>query len=56
MKYPDDTIAVVSFWMPTTEELALLNNGKAVRFVISGRTHAPIYIGVDGDGLLAPIS
>lgn len=54
--YPDGIAAVVSFWTPTADELALLNAGKSVRFQIFGRTHAPIYIGVDGDGLLAPIS
>lgn len=43
---------VASFWMPTAEELALLNQGKAVRVMLAGRTHAPLYIGVDGDGML----
>lgn len=43
---------VASYWLPSAEELALLNQGKAVRVMLAGRTHAPLYVGVDGDGML----
>lgn len=43
---------VVSYRMPTTAELQLLNNGQAVRLTILGRTHAPLALGVDGDGVM----
>jgi hypothetical protein len=33
-------------------ELQLLNDGKAVRLSVLGRTHPPLALGVDGDGLL----
>lgn len=44
--------AVASYWMPTAAELALLNAGAAVRLSVMGRTHPPLAIGVDGDGLI----
>lgn len=50
--YADGVQAVLSFWQPTTEELRLLNLGRPVRFGIFGTTHAPVYLGVDGDGLM----
>lgn len=50
--YTDGMQSVLSFWQPTAEELKLLNQGKAVRFGIFGTSHAPIYLGVDGDGLM----
>lgn len=43
---------VASYWMPTAAELALLNTGAAVRLSVIGRTHPPLYVGVDGDGLI----
>ena len=43
---------VVSYWLPTAAELHLLNAGKAVRLSVLGRTHPPLAVGVDGDGLL----
>jgi hypothetical protein len=43
---------VVSFWKPTVAELQLLNDGHAVRLSILGRTHPPLYVGVDGDGVM----
>lgn len=43
---------VVSYWRPTAEELQLLNQGRAVRLSVLGRTHPPLALGVDGDGLL----
>jgi len=56
VKFPDGLDAVVSFWMPSASDLQLINSGRAVRLLIFGRTHAPVSIGVDGDGDLAPIS
>lgn len=44
--------AVASFWMPTPAELALMNQGRAVRLLVLGTTHPPLQLGVDGDGLL----
>lgn len=41
---------VVSFWMPSADELRLLNAGQAVRITVLGRTHPPLALGVDGDG------
>ena len=49
IEYTDGTPAVASYWLPTTEELARLNAGKAVALVVLGRTHPPIFVGVDGD-------
>lgn len=43
---------VVSYWLPTPDELALLNSGAAVRLTVLGRTHAPLALGVDGDGVM----
>lgn len=50
--YSDQTPAVVSFWQPSAEQLALLNAGKPVWLSILGRTHPPPAIGVEGDGRL----
>lgn len=50
--YSDGTPAVASYWLPTADELALLNQGKAVRLTVLGTTHAPLMLGVDGDGVL----
>lgn len=44
--------AVASYWMPSAAELELLNQGKAVRLLVCGTTHAPLALGVDVDGLL----
>ena len=44
--------AVVSFWLPTAEQLALLNAGRLVWLSVIGHTHPPLAIGVDGDGRL----
>ncbi len=52
MFMPGEQPAVASYWMPTPAELELLNAGKAVRLSILGHTHAPLYVGVDGDGLI----
>ena len=52
VRWADGVDGVASFWLPSSEEMRLLNAGKAVRISVIGRTHPPIYIGVDGDGLL----
>lgn len=49
IEYPDGTPAVASYWMPTADELARLNAGKAVAMVVLGRTHPPVFLAVDGD-------
>lgn len=46
--YSDDQEGVVSFWMPSAEELQRLNAGKPVALSILGATHPPLYVGVDG--------
>lgn len=43
---------VVSWWMPSAEERELLLAGNAVRLCVMGVTHAPLLIGVDGDGVM----
>lgn len=50
--YACGTPAVASYWMPTPAELALLNQGRAVRLAVLGTTHPPLMLGVDGDGVL----
>ncbi len=52
IQYSDGTPAVASYWRPTATELALLSQGHPVRLVVLGRTHPPLMIGVDGDGVL----
>ena len=44
--------ACVSFWRPSATELELLAAGKPVRLCVMGTTHAPISVGVDGDGVM----
>ncbi len=39
---------VISYWRPTAEELVALQAGALVAIMIQGRTHAPLYVGVDG--------
>lgn len=52
VKYgPSGLDACWSYWMPDDAERALLAAGKPVRISIWGRTHPPVAIGVDGDGL-----
>ena len=50
--YSDGTPAVSSYWHPTPAELALLAQGYSVRLTVLGTTHAPLMLGVDGDGIL----
>lgn len=52
--FPDGSEAVVSYWTPTEVELERLKAGKAVALVIWGRTHAPLWVGVDGDDEFLP--
>ena len=52
IQYADGTPAVASFWRPTAEELALINQGQCIRLVTLGTTHPPLMLGVDGDGLI----
>jgi hypothetical protein len=52
IQYSDSTPAVVSYWRPSPAELALLARGSAVRLTVLGRTHPPLMLGVDGDGVL----
>lgn len=52
VRYGDGTNAVVSYWLPTTEELGRLNAGKAIGLLVMGVTHPPLYIAVDGDEAL----
>lgn len=39
-----DLIVTRSFWQPTPEELALLNEGGAVCLQVFGHSHAPLRI------------
>lgn len=52
IRYSDGMPAVVSYWRPTAAELELLAQGHAVRLTVLGTTHAPLMLGVDGDGVL----
>ena len=52
IQYSDGTLAVVSYWRPTPDELMLLGRGNAVRLTVLGTTHSPLMLGVDGDGVL----
>ena len=52
LRFEDGTRGVASYWTPSEDELALLKRGAAVRLIVLGTTHAPLILGVDGDGLL----
>jgi hypothetical protein len=47
-QYPDGSPVVQSFWQPSEAERAAIAAGKPVLFQCWGRTHPPVYIGVDG--------
>jgi hypothetical protein len=42
-----DMEAVVSYWRPSAEELAVLNAGGSVELAILGRTIPPVMLSVD---------
>jgi hypothetical protein len=46
--YPDGQPAVQSYWRPTEEERKAIAAGALIQFQCWGRTHPPVYIGVDG--------
>lgn len=50
--YPDGSRSLFSFWMPTSQELALLAAGAPVRLEIRGAIHPMVSVGVDGDGVV----
>lgn len=50
VRYADGTDAVVSYWEPTHQELLLMATGAPIRLIVLGTTHAPLKLGVDGDG------
>ena len=52
IRYSDGTNAVVSYWKPTPDELELIARGMPIRLIVLGTTHAPLILGVDGDGEL----
>ena len=52
VRFPDGEEGVVSFWQPSSEQLALLAAGQPVRLLVLGQTHPPLAMGVDGDGEL----
>lgn len=49
-QYEDGTPGTASYWLPSAEELALLQAGMAVRLLVLGGVHPPVALGVDGDG------
>lgn len=51
-RYEDGSHGVASYWLPTAQELALLCAGRPVRLMVTAVTHPPLYLGVDGDGVL----
>jgi hypothetical protein len=44
--------AVASYWQPSEEERRLIAAGAAVRISFDHPTHPPVFVGVDGDGLI----
>jgi len=50
----DGVPAVVSYWVPTPEELAALNAGHAVQLSVVGQTMPPVALGVDVQPLPKP--
>lgn len=52
VQFTEGEQACVSFWRPSAAELELLKAGRAVRLCVMGTTHAPISVGVDGDGVM----
>jgi hypothetical protein len=48
VEFPDGAPGVQSFWRPTDAERAAIAGGALVLFQCWGRTHPPVYLGVDG--------
>lgn len=40
----DGIPAMCSYWKPSPEELAVLNNGGHIQLVIYGRQHPPVWV------------
>lgn len=53
VQFPEGLEAVVSCWLPSAEELELLNLGMPIQLLVWGRTHSPVLMGVQGDGRLS---
>ena len=47
IRYQDGTDSCISFWKPTPEELAMLNQGYVVSVELLGVTHPPMCVLVD---------
>jgi hypothetical protein len=47
-QYPNGDHVVQSYWRPTDAERKAIAEGALVVFTCWGRTHPPVYIGVDG--------
>lgn len=47
-KYPDGLEVVMSYWRPTDAERRAVADGALIMFQCWGRTHPPVYLGVDG--------
>ncbi|MGV8869280.1 MAG: hypothetical protein ACOH2S_20355 [Janthinobacterium svalbardensis] len=43
-----DLPAVVSYWRPSVEELAVLNSGGSIALWVLGATMAPVNLSVEG--------
>lgn len=40
---------VISYWRPDAEEIALIVARKPVMLLVQGTTHAPVFVGVEGE-------
>jgi hypothetical protein len=47
-EYPNGAPVVLSYWRPSEAERKAIAEGALVAFQAWGRTHPPVYIGVDG--------
>ena len=48
LKYSDGLHAVRSYWRPSEAERQAITAGALVYLEVWGRTHAPLFVGVDG--------
>lgn len=48
IRYEDGTPAIVSWWMPTEQERALIAYGHPIMLTLLSNTHPPVKIEVDG--------